>query len=213
MAGVAVIMLVAAIGGPQWLRAYAQGDGGCSASTRIPMPDALEQARTATLCLINRERAAHGLPALAVDARLTQAAQWHADDMGKRDFYDHRNPDGAVPSARVYAQGLPQQGTTVAENIHWATGWLGTPREIMRDWMNSPAIARTSCAPRSRTWAWGSASMHRGRDIAARRGSTRRTSSAATTQGCLVRTPADNSRPRRMPATRSRGGGDADRGS
>ena len=138
MAFVAAIMLVAAIGGPQRLRAYAQGDGGCPASTRIPMPDALERARTATLCLINRERAAHGLPALATDARLTQAAQLHADDMDRRDFYDHRNPDGAVPSVRVYAQGLPPHGTTVAENIHWGTGWLGTPREIMRDWMNSP---------------------------------------------------------------------------
>lgn len=138
MAFVALVMLVAAIGGPQRLRAYAQGDGGCRNSTRIPMPDTLEQARAATLCLINRERAAHGLPALATDARLTQAAQLHADDMGKRDFYDHRNPDGAVPSARVYAQGLPPHGTTVAENIHWGTGWLGTPREILRDWMNSP---------------------------------------------------------------------------
>jgi uncharacterized protein YkwD len=142
MAFVAVIMLVAAIGGPQRLRAYAQGDGGCSASTRIPMPDALERARAATLCLINRERAAHGLPALALDARLTQASQLHADDMGKRNFYDHTNPDGLQPAARVYAQGLPPHGTTVAENIHWGTGWLGTPREIMRDWMNSPGHRR-----------------------------------------------------------------------
>ena len=86
MALVAVVMLVAAIGGPQRLRAYAQGDGGCPASTRVPMPDALEQARAATLCLINGERAAQGLPALAMDARLTQASQLHADDMGTRDF-------------------------------------------------------------------------------------------------------------------------------
>ena len=142
MAFVAVIMLVAAIGGPQRLRAYAQGDGGCSTSTRIPMPDALEQARTATLCLINRERAAHGLPALAMDARLTQASQQHADDTGKRNFYDHTNPDGLKPAARVYAQGLAPHGTTVAENIHWGTGWLGTPREIVRDWMNSPGHRR-----------------------------------------------------------------------
>ena len=142
MGFVAVIMLIAAIGGPQRVRAYAQGDGGCRASTRVPMPDALAQARGATLCLLNRERAAHGLPALAIDPRLTQAAQLHADDMGRRDFYDHRNPDGAAPSARVYAQGLPADGTTVAENIHWGTGWLGTPREIMRDWMNSPGHRR-----------------------------------------------------------------------
>ena len=139
---VALVMLVAAIGGPQRLRAYAQGDGGCAASDRIPMPDAVEQARTATLCLINRERAVEGLPALAMDARLTQASQLHSDDMGRRDFYDHADPDGRQPSDRVYAQGLPPYGTTVAENIHWGTGYLGSPREIVRDWMNSPGHRR-----------------------------------------------------------------------
>ncbi|HEV2776428.1 MAG TPA: CAP domain-containing protein [Solirubrobacteraceae bacterium] len=125
MAFVAVIMLVAAIGGPQRLRAYAQGDGGCGASTRIPMPDALEQARTATLCLINRERAAHGLPALATDGRLTWAAQLHADDMGRRNFYDHRNPDGAVPSARVYAQACPRTARPSRRTSTGARGGSG----------------------------------------------------------------------------------------
>jgi uncharacterized protein YkwD len=138
MAVVAVILVLAAVGGPQRLRAYAEGDGGCRASNRIPMPDALESARAATLCLLNRERAAHGLPALVMDARLTQASQLHSEDMGERDFYAHHSPDGVEPSARVYAQGLPPYGTTVAENIHWGTGYLGTPKEIMRDWMDSP---------------------------------------------------------------------------
>ncbi len=122
MAIVALVLLVAAIGGPERLRAFAEGDGGCPAGDRIPTPAAVESARAATLCLLNRERAAQGLPALVVDARLTQAAQLHSDDMGKRDFYAHRDPDGVEPSARVYAQGLPPHGTTVAENIHWGTG-------------------------------------------------------------------------------------------
>ncbi len=147
MAIVAVIMVIAAMGGPERLRAYAQGDGGCSASDRIPMPDTVEHARTATLCLLNRERAAHGLPALLMDPRLTQASQLHSDDMGRRDFYAHKDPDGVEPSARVYAQGLPPHGTTVAENIHWGTGFLGAPREIMRDWMNSPGHRRNILRP------------------------------------------------------------------
>ena len=142
MAVVALIMVVAALGGPQRLRAFAEGDGGCSASDRIPTPDAVELARTATLCLLNRERAGQGLPALVMDARLTHASQLHADDMGKRDFYAHRNPDGLEPADRVYAQGLAPYATTVAENIHWGTGYLGTPKEIMRDWMKSPGHRR-----------------------------------------------------------------------
>ena len=142
MAIVALVLLVAAIGGPERLRAFAEGDGGCPAGDRIPTPAAVESARAATLCLLNRERAAQGLPALVVDGRLTQAAQLHSDDMGKRDFYAHRDPDGVEPSARVYAQGLPPHGTTVAENIHWGTGWLAAPTEIVRDWMNSPGHRR-----------------------------------------------------------------------
>jgi uncharacterized protein YkwD len=124
----ALLLVVAIIGGPDRLLA----------SNRLPEPARLEQARAATLCLINRERSAHGLPALAMDARLTQASQLHSDDMGTRRFYRHDNPDGASPSMRVYAQGLPRYGTTVAENIHWATGFRATPRRIMRDWMDSP---------------------------------------------------------------------------
>jgi len=142
MAVVALILVLAAMGGPERLRAFAEGDGGCPVGDRIPTPDAVEPARAATLCLLNRERSAHGLPALVMDVRLTQASQLHSDDMGKRHFYAHKSPDGVEPSARVYAQGLPPHGTTVAENIHWGTGWLATPKEIMRDWMSSPGHRR-----------------------------------------------------------------------
>jgi uncharacterized protein YkwD len=134
----ALLMVVMLAGGPDRLLAYAEGDGGCSGAKRVPSAQTLEQARTATLCLLNAERAAEGLPALVEDARLTRAAQLHSDDMGNRRFYAHENPDGLTPSARVYAQGLPRYGTTVAENIHWAGGYRATPLRIMRDWMDSP---------------------------------------------------------------------------
>ena len=111
MALVAPIMVVAAIGGPQRLRAYVQGDRGCASSTRVPMPDTVEQARTAMLCLINRERAAHGLPALVTDVRLTREAQLHADDMGRRNFYE---PGNGLPriTARDRARLDEQPGTS-----------------------------------------------------------------------------------------------------
>lgn len=58
--------------------------------------------------------------------------------MGKRDFYARETPDGVPPSARVYAQVLSDDATTVAENIHWGTGHRATPKRIVRDWMDSP---------------------------------------------------------------------------
>jgi len=66
-------MVVALAGGPDRLLAYTEGDGGCSGANRLPAPETLEQARTATLCLLNRERAAQGLPPLVADARLALA--------------------------------------------------------------------------------------------------------------------------------------------
>ncbi len=86
LAVAALLMVVALAGGPDRLLAYTEGDGGCSGANRLPVPATLEQARTATLCLLNRERAAQGLPALVADARLALAAQLHSDDMGKRHF-------------------------------------------------------------------------------------------------------------------------------
>ncbi|MGI8728694.1 MAG: CAP domain-containing protein [Solirubrobacteraceae bacterium] len=139
--GVAIVVLLLAVwlaGGPDRLLAYAEGDGGCSGANRIPAPGELKQARTATLCLLNRERAERGLPPLIEDARLTRASQLHSDDMGERDFYAHETPDGVGPSVRVYAQGLSDDATTVAENIHWNTGHRATPKQIVRDWMDSP---------------------------------------------------------------------------
>ena len=138
LAVAALLVVVMLAGGPDRLLAYTEGDGGCSGANRLPSAQTLEQARTATLCLLNAERAAEGLPALVADARLTVAAQLHSEDMGNRRFYAHGNPDGLGPSARVYAQQLPRDGTTVAENIHWASGHRATPLRIMRDWMDSP---------------------------------------------------------------------------
>lgn len=138
LAFVALVLVLAAAGGPDRLLAYTEGDGGCEGSNRVPAPDGLEGARATTLCLINRERTEHGLPALLRDARLERASQLHSDDMGKRRFYEHDNPDGLDPSARVYAQGLPRYGTTVSENIHWSTEHRATPKRIVGDWMDSP---------------------------------------------------------------------------
>jgi uncharacterized protein YkwD len=138
LAVAALLVVIALAGGPDRLLAYTEDDRGCSGAKRLPSAQTLEQARAATLCLLNAERAAEGLPALVADARLTVAAQLHSDDMGNRRFYAHGNPDGLGPSARVYAQRLPREGTTVAENIHWASGHRATPLRIMRDWMDSP---------------------------------------------------------------------------
>jgi uncharacterized protein YkwD len=136
---VAGALLISLAGGPERLRALAdRDDGGCPGSARVPTAGSLEEARGATLCLLNLERRAHGLPPFTLDRRLSAAAEGHSRDMGARDFYAHQNPDGVGPARRIYAQGVERSGTAVAENIHWGVEVSARPKQIVRDWMESP---------------------------------------------------------------------------
>ncbi|MET9356656.1 CAP domain-containing protein [Streptomyces sp. NPDC006617] len=100
----------------------------------VPLtPDGLARTTAEVVGLTNRERAGAGLPALAVDARLTAAAQAHSADMVARDFYSHTDPDGGEPWDRAAAAGARRR--TVGENI--ACGQR-SPAEVVEGWMNSP---------------------------------------------------------------------------
>ena len=81
----------------------------------------------------NVARIGHGLGPLAVDARLTRAAQAHTEDMVRRGFFAHQNPDGAQVWDRAVAAGYGYR--RVAENI--AAGQR-TAAEVVRGWMDSP---------------------------------------------------------------------------
>ncbi|MCO1659147.1 CAP domain-containing protein [Pseudonocardia humida] len=81
----------------------------------------------------NVERARHGLPALTVDARLGAAAQDHSDDMVRRAFFSHDNPDGAQVWDRALARGYRYR--KVAENI--AAGQRSAA-DVVAGWMDSP---------------------------------------------------------------------------
>ncbi|NUR65009.1 MAG: stress protein [Streptomyces sp.] len=94
-----------------------------------------ELARTASevVDLTNRERTRRGLPPLAVDPRLTTAAQAHSADMIARAFYSHTAPDGSRPWDRAAAAGATRR--SIGENI--ACGQR-SPAEVVEGWMNSP---------------------------------------------------------------------------
>ncbi|GLX17241.1 sigma-70 family RNA polymerase sigma factor [Streptomyces lavendulae] len=85
------------------------------------------------IALVNQERAAAGCGPLKEDAQLRSAAQGHSDDMARRDFFDHTNPDGADPGARTTAAGY--RWSTYGENI--AKGQQ-TAAAVMDSWMKSP---------------------------------------------------------------------------
>jgi uncharacterized protein YkwD len=71
-------------------------------------------------------------PALKWDKQLEQAAQAHADDMVRRGFFSHVNPDGVGFSERVEAAGYPWM--VIGENI--ANGYTSV-RETVDAWRYS----------------------------------------------------------------------------
>lgn len=95
--------------------------------------EGLARTADAVRALTNAERAAAGLPPLALDPHLTMAAQRHSADMVARDFYSHTAPEGSRPWDRAAAAGCRHRG--IGENI--ACGQR-TPSEVVRGWMNSP---------------------------------------------------------------------------
>jgi uncharacterized protein YkwD len=113
----------------------------CAGQDLQPSAANLAQAEAATLCLVNAERSARGLPALRSQAQLRTAAVKHSADMVDQGYFSHDSLDGRDFTDRIDETGyIPTRGRWhVGENIGWGGGELGSPLLMMRGWMNSPA--------------------------------------------------------------------------
>jgi uncharacterized protein YkwD len=126
--------------------AFPLGTGTASAQAPCPQASAMpsqvqrEPVIGATLCLINQERDKQGLAPLRISDRLGNAAQAHAKDMAKRNYFSHTSQSGASFVDRIRRTGYlaNTRSWQAAENIAWGTGRLATPKAIVRSWMNSP---------------------------------------------------------------------------
>jgi uncharacterized protein YkwD len=113
----------------------------CQNTELTPEAGNLEQIRTATLCLVNQERARDDELPLKVSSELEQAAQSHTEAMVSEDYFAHIAPNGETPVDRIQATGyIPnaEAGYTLGENIAWGTLELATPRAIVAAWIASP---------------------------------------------------------------------------
>jgi uncharacterized protein YkwD len=112
----------------------------CPDAAAVPESSDLGRARSAVLCLINRERARESESPLRVDGHLRRAAQKHSDGMVAHDYFDHAGPDGESLLERIRASGYlhsPRSGYAIGENIAWGTLTLATPEAIVAAWMAS----------------------------------------------------------------------------
>ncbi|MEA2276407.1 MAG: hypothetical protein QOC78_1367 [Solirubrobacteraceae bacterium] len=112
----------------------------CGGADDVPVATTLPQLRYATLCLLNAERAAHGLGALRWSAPLATVSERYALRMVREDFFAHVAPDGSSTFDRIRNVGyLPAHGNwVVGENLACGESQLSTPREVVAAWMASP---------------------------------------------------------------------------
>ncbi|MEV4440426.1 CAP domain-containing protein, partial [Streptomyces sp. NPDC049577] len=108
------------------------GRGGATgrAATRLAAPHIV--AAHLVLALVNEERARVGCRPLRADARLSSMAQEFSEDMARRGFFDHTDPDGQTPWDRAARRGIRNLG---GENI--ARGQADA-HTVMEAWMRSP---------------------------------------------------------------------------
>lgn len=125
---------------------FALGAG--SAVSAVAAAGAADQMLQAT----NRLRAESGLPALAADDRLGQAALAFAQYMARTDRYGHQ-ADGREPAQRVEATGY--DWCMVAENIAWQYSSQGfdadtLAQRLVQGWQQSPPHLRNMLDRRAR---------------------------------------------------------------
>ena len=106
----------------------------------LSLTDELEQR---LLDLTNEHRTRVGLRALDRVAALSAAARRHSEDMLRRRFFAHVNPDGQTPADRIaWIPGLPPGA--VGENIWMWSGSSRPPSDVLvpravAEWMANPA--------------------------------------------------------------------------
>jgi len=95
--------------------------------------------------LTNEARRKNGLPALKPDEALSEAARKYSDDLLRRNFFSHTNPEGKGPQERIDEEQPARQAYAyrVGENIAAYSGLdysdiKITARMIMDGWMASP---------------------------------------------------------------------------
>lgn len=86
----------------------------------------------------NQVRQERGLRPLQWDALAYKAALGHAQDMLKRNFFAHQNPDGLGAAERMRAAGVLE--VMVGENLASFEGYPDPeiPQRALSGWMNSP---------------------------------------------------------------------------
>ncbi|MCB1139841.1 MAG: CAP domain-containing protein [Leptospiraceae bacterium] len=95
----------------------------------------VEEARFVQL--VNEHRQKVGCAPLKLNPTLMRVARNHSNDMARRDFFSHTNPEGESPFDRMKKEGL--RYSRAAENIAFGQR---DAREVLQSWLSSPGHKR-----------------------------------------------------------------------
>jgi uncharacterized protein YkwD len=112
----------------------------CESVAATPAQVSTAQLAGSTVCLLNAQRTRLGLRPLRLNAQLSAAAQRHASDMQRRDYFSHVSRDGSTFVERIRRAGYFKRASRwfVGENLAWGSGARrSTPRGIVAAWMDS----------------------------------------------------------------------------
>jgi len=105
-------------------------------------PTSADRSRVdaATLCLIDRVRAAYELRPLRPNRELQSVASAQTIGMVNNDYFDDNSPSGQSPAALIEAMpyGADAASLSTAQDLGWGTHSDATPAGMVRAWMGSP---------------------------------------------------------------------------
>jgi uncharacterized protein YkwD len=112
----------------------------CAHASATPSHLTADRAAHTLQCLINGVRRQHGLRAVRVNGRLATAARRHAEDMARRDYFEHTSPGGATVESRIKSAGYlgGMSEWWLGEALAWGQARSGAPRAILRGLLDSP---------------------------------------------------------------------------
>lgn len=106
---------------------------GLAAPTRAQQAQLNPAIAARMIALVNQARKEAGLPAVALNANLTRAAQALAEDLAARRILSHQDSKGAGLDAR-----LVQASYIAAVAVELVAGGRATVEETVTDWMSNP---------------------------------------------------------------------------
>jgi uncharacterized protein YkwD len=118
----------------------ARASAGCANAQLRPNGRNATAIDAATLCLIDRVRATHGLRALRSNAQLGTVAASQVTSMLRWNYFADVRPSGQTPLALIVVTRYRAHSASISvgQNIAWASGAYATPEHVVADWMASP---------------------------------------------------------------------------